>query len=160
MKQWWMAAPCCGRGDLCSQSEARMGPRFTNERPLRGQRRIRRREKLYWRHMELICMQRTSCPVNAGKHHIVVGVGKAAKKTKALAFGAPSYGSWTPLLCGGYVTSFVCWYSEKFACSVFCSSGRLELLECDAVGLRGMAAGVRLESDAGPGLESEKELQE
>ena len=40
------------------------------------------------------------------------------------------------------------------------SSGRLELLECDAVGLRGMAAGVRLESDAGPGLESEKELQE
>ena len=40
------------------------------------------------------------------------------------------------------------------------SSGCLELLEFDAVGLRGMAAGVRLESDAGPGLESEKELQE
>ena len=40
------------------------------------------------------------------------------------------------------------------------SSGRLELLECDAVGLRKMAAGVGSESDAGPGLESEKELQE
>ena len=40
------------------------------------------------------------------------------------------------------------------------SSGRLELLECDAAELGGMAAGVGSESDAGPGLESEKELQE
>ena len=40
------------------------------------------------------------------------------------------------------------------------SSGRLKLLECDTVGLRGMAAGASSESDAGPGLESEKELQE
>ena len=40
------------------------------------------------------------------------------------------------------------------------SSGCLELLECDTVGLRGMATGASSESDAGPGLESEKELQE